>query len=356
MKPELKSTFMRELSRMAEQKGCPINFHFELTGRCNLNCKMCYVHTMSNSEALQGELSTKQWLDIFEQACSAGMIFATLSGGECLLRTDFRTLYLHLYEQGVQLIVKTNGILLSNNWLSFFKKYPPREVQVSLYGTNDLEYYEATEMKASEAVLKNIQALSESGLKYRIQITPCKEAKPFFTHIIDYLLEKNYPFQISQFLLPPRDSEATDDTTVSAADICDYLCYVAKKRGKVLVPTAPELLPECGVGGDKIIERGHCTAGRNRCQIDWRGVMHPCVALPSISAPVLELGLKNAWNIIQEESKKLHFPRKCASCVYKTVCKPCYAARAVEPNSEICNSATCDLVIQKICCGLSQFQ
>ena len=356
MKTRSQSFLYKELRETAEHKGFPIDVLFELTGRCNLNCKMCYVHTMTNADAFLHELSSEKWLDIFDQAISAGMMFATLSGGECLLRPDFRKLYLYLYEHGVQLIVKTNGILLNDDYIGFFKSFPPMELQISLYGTNDSEYYDVTEMRVSDLVLNHIRAISESGLKYRIQITPCGEAKPFFYGIIDYLIEKKYPFQISQFLLSPREGEKDDKCLdISPDDICDYMCYIAEQKGKKLKRISPETLPMIGTGGENVVEKKHCTAGKNRCQIDWRGNMHPCVALPTISASVISLGYLNAWSVIQKESELLHFPEKCSSCAYKNACKPCYAARSNNLNSSDCNDNYCELVKEKICRGLIKF-
>lgn len=349
-----KSLILNEFRKAAEQKGVPIDVLFELTGRCNLNCKMCYVHTLTNSEAIRDELSLEQWISIFDQAISAGMLFATLSGGECLLRPDFKELYLFLYKHGVQIIVKTNGILLDDSFISFFKSFPPRELQISLYGTNDSEYYDVTEMKVSSSVLHHISAVSESGLKFRIQITPSNESKQFFRRIIDYLVEKKYPFQFSQILLSPRSGEIDNSLDILPEDICDYLCYISERKGKQLISVNREHLPPIGTGGESITENKHCTAGKNRCQIDWRGNMHPCVALPSISASVLTFGFLNAWNTIREESAKLYFPQRCSSCAYKNVCKPCYAARCIDNDLSNSNDQYCELVKEKVRRGLTK--
>lgn len=349
-----KADLFRELRRTAEELAFPIDVLFELTGRCNLNCKMCYVHTMTNAEALSNELSTDAWREIFDQAISAGMMFATLSGGECLLRSDFKELYSHLYKHGVQIIVKTNGILLSDNWIEFFKSLPPREIQISLYGTNDEEYFAVTEKRACDIVFKNIKAVADSGLNYLIQITPSKEAKPFFYSIIDYLIMNAYPFQLSQILLSPREGEMSNSLDISSSDICDYLCYISKQKGKRVSPIDSAFLPPIGTGGENIKEIKHCTAGKNRCQIDWRGNMHPCVALPNISASTHDVGFKNAWNFVHNESIKLEFPIQCGTCAYKNNCKPCYAARCNNGNPAICNDQYCELIREKVSRGLSK--
>ena len=72
-------------------KGIPLAGNFELTPRCNFNCRMCYVHLTPEEEQRRGtELTADEWLAIAEQARSQGMLFLLLTGGEPLVRTDFR--------------------------------------------------------------------------------------------------------------------------------------------------------------------------------------------------------------------------------------------------------------------------
>ena len=79
----------------------PLAGNFELTARCNFNCKMCYVHLTAEEQQRRGrELTADQWLAIAEQARSRGMLFLLLTGGEPLIRTDFRYLLTELKKMG----------------------------------------------------------------------------------------------------------------------------------------------------------------------------------------------------------------------------------------------------------------
>ena len=83
------------LKTQAREKGIPYHGHFELTPLCNLNCKMCYVHL--NKDQLNKELLTaNDWIMLMQQAIDAGMVLATLSGGECLTYPFFGTLFMFL--------------------------------------------------------------------------------------------------------------------------------------------------------------------------------------------------------------------------------------------------------------------
>ena len=80
----------RFLSFKAREKNLPLSGSFELTPLCNLDCKMCYVHLQK--EQLRGAalLSAAQWQGLMAQAVDAGMLYAALTGGECLTHPGFR--------------------------------------------------------------------------------------------------------------------------------------------------------------------------------------------------------------------------------------------------------------------------
>ena len=114
----------------AREKNIPLSGTFELTPLCNLDCKMCYVHL--NREQMQGAelLSVGTWKDIMRQAVDAGMMFARLTGGECLTYPGFKELYCYLQSLGVEVSVLSNGILMNEEMVDFFKQNPPPGVQV----------------------------------------------------------------------------------------------------------------------------------------------------------------------------------------------------------------------------------
>ena len=164
----------KRLVDLAKSKKQPILGHFELTARCNLDCKMCYVHTQDNAKALRNELSTDQWKRIFDEAYDMGLLYATLSGGECLLRKDFKELYLYLWNKHVKVSVFSNGVLIDDEYVDFFKKYPPDYIQISIYGSNNDGYFSVTGQRVYDKVVASINALDEAGVDVRVVITPSK--------------------------------------------------------------------------------------------------------------------------------------------------------------------------------------
>jgi len=73
-----------------------------------------------------------------------GVLKVLLTGGEVLLRQDFSDIYTHMKKKGFLVSVFTNASLISQDHISLFKKYPPRNLEITVYGTSDSEYAKVT--------------------------------------------------------------------------------------------------------------------------------------------------------------------------------------------------------------------
>ena len=135
------STFERSLLQKARQKHIPVTGALELLPLCNMNCDMCYVRLSRSEMERQGRLRTvEEWVRLAEQMQKAGTVFLLLTGGEPLLFPDFKTLYRRLRNLGMILTINTNGTLLDEAWADFFATYPPRRINITLYGADAASY------------------------------------------------------------------------------------------------------------------------------------------------------------------------------------------------------------------------
>ena len=160
------------LNFKARDKGVPISGSFELTPLCNLDCKMCYVHL--NKAQMQGAqlLSVRQWKDIMQQAIDAGMMYARVTGGECLTYPGFKELYLFLREKGIETAILSNGILMDEEMCAFLKENPPAAIQVTLYGASEEAYERVTGHRSFNRVVENIRRLRDMEFPLSIAVTP----------------------------------------------------------------------------------------------------------------------------------------------------------------------------------------
>ena len=136
-------TIKQFVYRRGAQKRIPVSGTFELTPRCNLSCKMCYVRMSAEEQRQRGvELTTEEWLSIAREAVKEGMIYLLLTGGEPLLRPDFTEIYRGIIQMGVVISVNTNATLVTPEIVECFKQHVRSIGKEShIQSLNDAKHY-----------------------------------------------------------------------------------------------------------------------------------------------------------------------------------------------------------------------
>ena len=103
------------------EKRIPINATIDVTHRCNNRCVHCYCSLPVNDEkAISEELSTEEIEKLFDELRDMGCLWLLITGGEPLLRPDFRDIYLSAKRHGFIITVFTNGTLIDEGIADFF--------------------------------------------------------------------------------------------------------------------------------------------------------------------------------------------------------------------------------------------
>ena len=76
------------LNAVTLKKNIPVSVTAELTRRCPLSCRHCYLPETRGRAEPAHEISTAQWKNIFKKLSGAGALYLTFTGGEPLLRPD----------------------------------------------------------------------------------------------------------------------------------------------------------------------------------------------------------------------------------------------------------------------------
>ena len=81
-------------------------------------------------------------------------MWCLLTGGEPLLRDDFAEIYLGLKRLGLLVSVFTNACLVTAEHVAAVPQYPPRDIEVSVYGATRETYEAVTRRPGSYARLR----------------------------------------------------------------------------------------------------------------------------------------------------------------------------------------------------------
>lgn len=162
---ECESEYLNRL----RQKRILLSCYFELTNRCNLNCRHCYIK-VEGEKHRQQELSLGEICDLLNQMADAGVIYLNLTGGEPLLRPDFNEIYLFAKKKKFAVAVLTNATLLTQDTVNFFKEYPPFNLKISNYGLSAETYEYITRTRGSFKRFQNaIEMLKKANIRFYIK-------------------------------------------------------------------------------------------------------------------------------------------------------------------------------------------
>lgn len=346
----------RYLRNKAREEDVPLHGSFELTPLCNLDCKMCYVHLSEKQLHESGKqlLAVEEWKDIMRDAIDAGMISAMLTGGECLTYPGFDELYLFLQERGIETTIKSNGLLMTEKRVDFFKAHPPAGIQITLYGADDDSYEAVTGVRCFEPVFAGIQRLKEAGIVVSISITPTKHVLPKLEALLTTTMSLDLPFAISSGLFSPRKETGrnNDDMGLSLDEYISVYKIRNRINGRELIPVCEEDIPLSGQAGKPVMGLP-CGGGRSGFAIHWNGCMYPCLSLNSISADLREHTFDEAWQMVNAGVKAYMFPGECIECEYRRICTPCIVHHEQGGDTGHCNTAFCERSRRMVMEGLT---
>lgn len=317
------------LNKRSREKGVPFSGIFELTPFCNLSCKMCYVHLQPEQMKGKSLLTGQKWKDLISDAVAAGMMRAALTGGECLTHPDFDEIYLHLQSLGIQTAVLTNGVLLTEERIRFFKEHPVSLIQLSLYGASDDDYEQVCSVRCFDRIMNNIRNAQEYGLPLSIAITPNRFIPDKGERLVRLAASLNIPYNINSCLFSPRPDTERQDELIDL-DVDDYV-RLYKLRSELAGKPIQEVEPCQFAPPDRSNEKRFgllCGAGMNSFSIAWDGSMMPCVSLHHVRTSPLEEGFAPAWAKIHEVALQYPIPAECGDCKYNQVCPSCVALHA----------------------------
>lgn len=327
------------LSRMLHAKaaalGYPCAATFELTPRCNFNCKMCYIHLSKEEQEKRGrELTAQEWISLGEQACKAGVVFLLLTGGEPTLRPDFPEIYRALKKMGLMISVNSNGYLLRDELLELFAEDPPYRINISLYGVSNETYEDLCGIAAYDRIIENIEALRQRRIDVKLNMSLTDANRADMQKVYEKAKELGVHTQAASYMFPPvrvtgKYGEGFRMTAEDAArcevaylrlrmDEEQFRAYAKNLAEGICVKTEEDCEGQPGA-------QMQCRAGRSSLWISWDGRLSPCGMLDKPAADVLKLGLEEAWRQVRDEVTKLRLPEACSSCQYRHACHVCAA-------------------------------
>lgn len=326
-----------------KEKRIPLSFDLEVTARCNNNCRHCYVNLPAGDrEARSRELSLEEILRISGEAVNLGALWCLITGGEPLLREDFSEIYLGLKRLGLLVSVFTNACLVSADHVKLFKRYPPRDLEVTVYGVTR-ETYEAVTRKPGSfaAFQRGLGLLLDSGLKARLKTMALRANLHELPEIARFCQEHTGDyFRFDPLLHLRYDGNHQRNAEIKAQRLTPAEIAALERAD-------PERWPALQKNCDKFIasevpQAGcdhlfHCGAGLKSFMVSSSGSFRLCDSLchPECVYDLRRGKLREAWEELVPKvramrSRSREFQEKCRVCPISNLCLWCPAHAHLE--------------------------
>ena len=318
--------FSDVLELKAYQECIPLKGTFELTARCNMNCKMCYVHlSQEEIQKIGRELTNEEWLRIAKEAKEAGTLHLILTGGEVFVRPGFRELYEALSEMGFLIQIYSNGYAVDEDVIEWLKLRPPMALRFTLYGASNETYEAVCGVKDGyDRVIHAIDLVKEAGIPFYAVSTIIKDNVNDLEKLYLLARDKKFKFQHSISIVPPVRGATQDAVSrrITVQDLSEEELYRNEKIER-MYPKTDHLF-------------GRCHNYRIGYSISWDGKLLHCAFMDEPKINLLTTDFMAAWKRMNEMFDEICIPQKCLGCKYEGFCQRCpgiLAAECGKPNA-----------------------
>lgn len=145
----------------------------QITEKCNLKCKHCFV----SSSSTQGNFISYKQIEtiILPKLLKSKTVKVTLTGGEPLVHPNAKEIIKLLCENGIEVAVCTNGVLVTDDLIRFCYKLGNVHFNVSLDGykaESHGKFRGNEDPKIFRTIINNISKLGAAKLLNGILVTP----------------------------------------------------------------------------------------------------------------------------------------------------------------------------------------
>jgi MoaA/NifB/PqqE/SkfB family radical SAM enzyme len=305
----------------------PLGGSFDLTYRCNNNCRHCWLWKPVNSPEQENELTFDEICDFVDQARRMGTQTWSISGGEPMLRTDFPEIFEYITRKAVTYSINTNGTLITPKIANQLKRKGTK--MIALYGASAETYDHITRHPGGfEMAMQGFHYMIEAGAGFIVQLIPMRDNFHEWELMQELAQSLSEHWRIGAAWL----YKCADGNKIRNAEIerqrLDPCIVVELEKPDATTNTTERLSPQIIERDDRIF--ADCIDYRNEFHIDAYGKMTFCSFIkdPELLYNLRTGNFKDAWeNFIPSIKDKVHggeeFAQNCSTCDKKSDCRWC---------------------------------
>lgn len=321
------NVFQEELLLHAQMHHIPVKGTFELTPRCSMKCRMCYMRLDPPQIEKQGrELTGEEWIRLGQMAFDAGTLDLLITGGEPMLRPDFAKIYTALSDMGFLLRVFTNATLVTPEIMAMFRERPPQAMEITLYGASAETYKRIGGWdEGYERATRAIDELRTFLPSLKLKTTIIRDNAADYPAMLAFATER--ALRLEPTLMPfPAVRGACSNARESRLSVDELLAF--HKKYDIAITN-----DGCGAPDPSKRTSLFCGAGLNTYTIEWNGDMVACNVDDDPKRPIgrpLEEGFEKAWDKLKDFQCNKPLPEPCMTCPAFADCGCCAVHHRIE--------------------------
>jgi len=332
-------TFSWKIHKKNWQIKRPNVCQFELTFRCGLYCKHCYLGCYSKPSYLKRELTTAQVKFLLDKLHQAGVIWICFTGGDPLTREDFLEVYSYARGKGFIISIFTNGYSMTKGIANYLKNRPPFVIEITLNGVTKEIYEKISQVKGSfEKMLAGLEMITQRKLPLEIKTQVMKDNLEELPKIREFVENRGLKFRVSSDLYSRLNGDSTPCSLRIAPDEVlsldkrlnvDLMNQEDERTSSIEYPVSEE------AKGQNYLQNEYeetntnlfCCAvgGGDGINLDPFGNMFFCNLIRQPSFNLLELSIEEAMNRLLPlaRGRKFTTDSKCKYCRIRDFCHSC---------------------------------
>ena len=197
---------------------------WEVTRSCNLNCVHC--RAAANCGHYPGELSTQKCFQLIDEIVAMSSPVIILTGGEPLLRPDIFDIAGYGTNEGLRMVMATNGTLVNPVTAKKMISSGIKRVSVSIDG-KDAPSHDAfrQEKGAFDGAMAGIDAMKEAGMEFQINTTITKANLKQIKDILELAKKLGAAAHHIFLLVPTGRGREMADQAITAAEYEETLMW-----------------------------------------------------------------------------------------------------------------------------------
>lgn len=297
----------------------------EITNRCNLRCKHCYIENYIK------DLSLKEFIFYFNKIENyikdkKGIINVAITGGEPLVNLEWMDIIQYLRNRDIvgEIVLFTNGTLNDQKSIDFINKIGITSVQVSLDGIPEIH----DQIRGKGNFERAINGIQKIKIPVTTHITINKLNIKNFREFVKCCSEVNISYiLVSKFIIMGQGNNIKN-LSITPDEWFDFyesnISINEEYKGKIFVDF--DRIYNC-LMKYKVMSRG-CGIGEHNFTMLQNGDIMLCRRLPYIVGNLNQLNFQEIWEnneLIKNIRSRIYLKGKCGECTYKEYCGGCRA-------------------------------